>query len=240
MPITRRVLRCTSFVAALLAAAMSSNEASAQVVIGGPNGVVIGGGQGVRIGGHSGAQFGGGEGAKFGGPSGVQFGGGRGAKFGGPDGVQFGGGAGAKFGPVQVGGQPVADPNRPAADRSRPVAGGPVTDGTAPPVVLPRPTTLHYPESAKKPLDFELNGHPFTAKPGDRINLRGDRRWIIGFERGDGHGERRYSLPPGDYTFKPSRTGWNLFRNKPTRPAPQPEELPPPEDVRRRDARPSR
>ena len=235
MSTAKRIMHNATFALAVLTLAVFCNESAAQFQIGGPNGVVIGGGQGVRFGGPNGAQFGGGQGAKFGGPSGVQFGGGVGAKFGGPDGVQFGGGQGAKFGGedgVQFGGGagakvgPLQASGRPAADRD-------VSDvrPETPPVMRPRPTTLHYPADAKKPLDFTLNDHPFTAKPDDTINLRGDRRWIIGFARGDGRGERRYALPPGDYTFKPSRTGWNLYRNKPARPTP--ELLPPPADVRR-------
>jgi len=52
------------------------------ISIGGPYGVVIGGGYGVRFGGPNGAQFGGGEGARFGGRYGAQFGGGQGVRIG--------------------------------------------------------------------------------------------------------------------------------------------------------------
>ena len=169
--------------------------------IGGRDGIVIGGGDGLRIGGPNGVQFGGGKGAKFGGPNGVQFGGGKGAKFGGPDGVQFGGGAGAKFGPLQVGGQKKTDDPKATSDKRN------------------RPITLRYPKGAKEPLDFTLNDMQFTVHPGETIELRRDRRWIIQFPGGNGHGDHRYSLAPGDYTFEQTPNGWNLFRDAPERPS---------------------
>ncbi len=153
---------------------------------------------GFQIGGPDGVVIGGGYGLRIGGSDGVQFGGGKGARFGGPDGVQFGGGAGAKFGSVQIGGQ-----------------GG---ESNAPRAASDEPIVVHYPTDAKEPLDFTLNDWQFTLPPGETVQLRGDRLWIIRFARGRGSADRRYSLPLGSYTFKQRRGGWDLVRDK-TEPA---------------------
>ena len=212
--------------ASTLAVLAYSSTASAQFDIGGPNGVLIGGGYGLRIGGPNGVQFGGGQGAKFGGPSGVQFGGGQGAKFGGPNGVQFGGGQGAKFGGpggLQIGG------TRPPAAAPVVVPGQPV-EVVEPPArrrrPQPVPTTLYYPKEAEKPLAFTLNDHPFEIQPGQNVTLRGDRRWLLRFEAAPDGQQRHYVLPQGTYTFKQKPDGWNLYRSQPPRPAA--ELLPPP------------
>jgi hypothetical protein len=197
--------------------------------IGGPDGVVIGGGEGLRIGGSDGVQFGGGQGAKFGGPSGVQFGGGEGARFGGPsgvqfgagegarfggdDGVQFGGGAGAKLGPAQIGGQA-------GGDRQPNVNGTPDDQSGLPMPRFVRPITLSYPVETKgsaktqQPIDFTLNDWKFTIRPGETVNLRSDQLWIIRLSAGPERTDRRYSLPPGHYTFKHVSNGWDLVRSK--------------------------
>jgi len=85
-----------------------TNNAQAQnapVQIGGPNGIVMGGGMGFKMGGRNGVHFGGGQGTKFGPPEfGMHFGNGQGARFGGHNmGMQFGGGEGARFGSREFG-----------------------------------------------------------------------------------------------------------------------------------------
>jgi len=95
--------------AAAIAMISIANNAQAQdrapVQIGGPNGIVMGGGMGFKIGGRNGIHFGGGQGAKFGPREfGMHFGNGQGARFGGQNlGMQFGGGQGARFGTPEFG-----------------------------------------------------------------------------------------------------------------------------------------
>ena len=201
--------------------------------IGGSDGVQFGGGQGAKFGGSSGVQFGGGEGARFGGPSGVQFGGGEGARFGGDDGVQFGGGAGAKFGPVQIGGQA-------GGGRQTNVNGTPADQSASPMPGFVRPITLSYPVETKRPakaqqpIDFTLNDLKYTIRPGETVNLRSDQLWIIRFSAGPQRADRRYSLPPGHYTFKRVPNGWDLVRSKREPPAAERVAAPPaPEDTSR-------
>ena len=211
---TRRSLTWAAGLLVLSAIGSESAANQGGFQIGGPGGVVIGGGEGLRIGGSDGVQFGGGQGAKFGGPNGVQFGGGKGAKFGGPDGVQFGGGAGAKFGPVQIGPVQIGSGQ----------IGGQGGDSHASRAASGAPILIHYPAEANEPLDFTLNDWQFTLPPGETVQLRSDRLWIIRFARGRGASERRYSLPPGSYTFKQRRGGWDLARDKlePAAPGPPP------------------
>ncbi len=219
--------------------------------IGGSDGVQFGGGQGAKFGGSSGVQFGGGEGARFGGPSGVQFGAGQGARFGGSDGVQFGGGAGAQFGPAQIDGQ--AD-----GGRQPNVNGTPVDPSASTLPGFRSPITLSYPAEAQgpieaqgpvetdsrveskappevwQPIDFTLNDWKFTIRPGETVNLRSDQMWIIQFSAGSQRADRRYSLPPGHYTFKRASSGWNLVRTKREPPAaPRAPAPPTPEDTSR-------
>jgi hypothetical protein len=246
MNISKRLMRSTAILGCVFSTTVICSDASAQFRIGGDDGVVIGGGQGLRIGGGSGVQFGGGQGAKFGGTSGVQFGGGAGAKFGGPsgvqfgagqgakfggdDGVQFGGGAGAKFGQLQVGGEPAATIDKPVAvPVDGPIVDRPLVERAPerPQPALIRPTAIYFPKEAKEPLEFTLNDHPFKVEPGQTVSLRGDRRWVIRYAPGPNAELQVYALPSGDYTFKQKANGWNMFRNKPN--APVAETLPSPQ-----------
>ena len=153
--------------------------------IGGRSGVQFGGGHGARFGGRHGVQFGGGHGARFGGPNGVQFGAGHGARFGGPDGVQFGGGAGAKFGSQQIGG----------------------TTMQTPPSI-----TVHYPADAKGDLKIKLNDQEQTLTPGEMIELPADGRWTVHFERKPGRRQVHHTLSHGNYEFRRAARGWELRR----------------------------
>jgi hypothetical protein len=102
------VVKNTISIATAVALITVCGEAQAQrapVQIGGPNGVIMGGGMGFKVGGRNGIHFGGGQGAKFG-PTefGMHFGNGQGARFGGRNaGMQFGGGQGARFGTPEYG-----------------------------------------------------------------------------------------------------------------------------------------
>ena len=176
--------------------------------IGGPFGVVIGGGHGLRIGGRSGVQFGGGAGAKFGGANGVQFGGGAGAKFGGDGGVQFGGGAGAKFGSQQIGGKStdgaVPPPSAPTGESTADDAEAPQAE------VVEQPITVFYPADAKEKLVFKLNGDEYTIAPGQTMTLRRDRRWILQYERKPSGRRVQFELGGGRYEFRRMDAGWDL------------------------------
>ena len=85
--------------------AQNQSYRRAPVQIGGPNGIIMGGGMGFKMGGRNGVHFGGGQGAKFGPPEfGMHFGNGQGARFGGQNfGMQFAGGQGARFGSPEWG-----------------------------------------------------------------------------------------------------------------------------------------
>lgn len=107
MSAKRKITNMVSFVAivVLMATCTEAQAQRAPVQIGGPNGIVMGGGMGFKVGGRNGIHFGGGQGAKFG-PTefGMHFGNGQGARFGGKNaGMQFGGGQGARFGTPEFG-----------------------------------------------------------------------------------------------------------------------------------------
>ncbi len=238
----------TTFAAltAILTVLICSSDVQAQrrpIQIGGPNGIIMGGGMGFKVGGRNGVHFGGGQGARFG-PSqfGMQFGGGQGARFGGQNlGMQFGGGQGARFGnqnnpqmqfgagqgakigPVQFGGRLRNNPAQPSIITPTPIK---PTDSNQPqpnstptaPSIAPEnngPINIRFPETATEPLEYSLNGSQFQFQPGAKINLRNDHRWDLRFASGQGNNVRRYAqLTPGNYVIRQTASGWQLFNEQ--------------------------
>jgi hypothetical protein len=169
------------------------------VSIGGPFGVIIGNGRGMRIGGPNGVQFGGGAGARFGGRNGVQFGGGAGARFGGHNGVQFGGGEGVRIGPSTYGPDPEYRPNRPPSvlDQSQ--------ENNEP------QTTIHHPRTASQAVRLRINGQDTQISPGETIYLTDEEQpATLQFVRPNGRYGFRRSLSPGNYVFRETGRGWSL------------------------------
>jgi hypothetical protein len=198
----------------------SPNYAYAQrrgIQIGGPNGLVIGGGNGFRAGGRNGVQFGGREGARFG-PRGT--------------GVQFGGGVGARFGPdVQFGGRnrygyavPSATPNYypgvyPAAPsgatagyvNAQPNMNAPTPVRSANQSVVstaPEMIVLRYPESAKRSLNYTINGTPFQLAPGNTIQMQSGLNWEIGLPSKNGQSKSFKLVEAGTYPLTQTKNGW--------------------------------
>ena len=225
----------------MLALVLGSNQSvNAQrrgIQIGGPNGLVIGGGYGFRAGGPNGVQFGGGEGARFG-PRGA--------------GVQFGGGVGARFGPgLQIGGRyTYRYPTYPAyRNYYSGVAPANVPDpavrnsghagyaNAAPSMSAPTPVrspdtsvvstapemiVIQYPESAKQSLRYTINGTPFQLAPGNKIQMQPGLDWEIGLP-GKGSKKNAFKLvEPGTYPLKQTENGWKVDAEPVSRSADEP------------------
>lgn len=188
---------------------------AAPVQIGGPYGVNLGGGNGLRIGGPYGVQIGGGRGARFGGPYGARFGGGQGAQFGGPYGVHIDIGRRGGIAPPEVGEQPSA----------RQLDLAPADD-----TQFSKSIALHLPREASGPVKFVLNDATFTIEPGQTIRFESALRPVIAFHSAEGLAPTKYSLPAGDYVFRQTATGWELYAT-PVKPS-HVEELPPPGPAR--------
>lgn len=191
----------------VVACCHSVSDVNAQVMIGGRNGVVIGGGMGLRIGGRDGVQFGGGQGARFG-PArdGVQFGAGQGARFGPADtGVQFGGGQGAKFGSLQFGGRG----NYGGMNNS--TYGSPYSSSAQANRMVVRLSS-----EAKQPIKYSLNGTPFQLMPGRETFLQSGQQWTLGFVPAPGkEPQTRQITSAGIYEFSEGEDGWVLNVRKP-------------------------
>ncbi len=191
--------------------------------IGGPNGLIIGGGNGFRAGGPRGVQFGGGEGARFG-PrgTGVQFGGGVGARFG-PD-VQFGGRKGYAYPATSLG--PTTYPGVVPAGPSGPTAGyGNSVPQLTPPTPVrslnqsviskdPEMVVLKYPESAKRSLNYTINGTPFQLAPGNTIQMQSGLNWEIGIAGKNGQPNSFKLQEAGLYLLKQTDSGWVIDESK--------------------------
>jgi len=160
------------------------------ISIGGPFGVIIGGGRGLRIGG----------------PNGAQFGGGVGARFGGDYGAQFGGGEGVRIGPRDYGRPPANQPGaeyaaEPAPARFINPAFEPAGAGEA---------LLHYPQSAEDRVRLRIDGEEIELYPGDTIAVPNVARTSIRIARPLGGYGWRQTLRPGVYIFQQSRRGWTV------------------------------
>lgn len=162
------------------------------LMIGGPFGVIIGGGRGVRIGGENGAQFGGGLGARFGGDNGVQFGGGEGVRIGPRDYER------SRRSEPLAGEAATADPPGRFID--------PLYDRA-----LPHEAVLHYPASADSKLQLRINGRDIELYPGDTLAVpNGSERASIQIARPIGGYGWRQPLGPGTYIFQESGRGWSI------------------------------
>lgn len=51
----------------------------------------------------------------------------------------------------------------------------------------------------------------YTIAPGKKQSFVEDRSWKITFDRGNGYGEQSYRLAPGQYLFRQSDRGWELY-----------------------------
>lgn len=154
------------------------------VSIGGPFGVVIGGGYGVR----------------FGGPNGAQFGGGAGARFGGRNGVQFGGGESVRIGPSAESANPDDGPTDTALDLTTSMS------PNQPQIVI------HHPQSSGQSLHVRINDRHTEIAPGEMISLSGQQRISVQIVNANGRTGPRRSLPPGNYISRETRRGWTLAR----------------------------
>lgn len=73
------------------------------------------------------------------------------------------------------------------------------------------PIVITAPAANDKPIEYMLNGQPFTIKPGQSQKFNHDRDWIVDFDRGNGKGTGKYSLKAAAYKFKQTSNGWELF-----------------------------
>lgn len=73
------------------------------------------------------------------------------------------------------------------------------------------PIVIIAPAANDAPVQYTLNGSPFTMKPGQSQKFRHDRDWVIEFDRGEGKGMAQYSLKASAYKFKKTDNGWELF-----------------------------
>ena len=175
--------------------------------IGGPFGVIIGGGRGVRIGG----------------PNGVQFGGGVGARFGGRNGVQFGGGEGVRIGPREYAMEPTNGLNDSVPNLAQ------FRDGNE------THTRIHHPLTATHAVRLRINGQDTVISPGETLLLIGQEHPVsVQLIRPNGRYGLRRALSPGDYVFSQTRRGWTLVlgevpsESSPAPNVPFPAELSPP------------
>ncbi len=204
-----------------------SNHQHSGFSLGGPFGVVIGGGRGLRIGGPDGVQFGGGHGAQFGGPGGVQFGGGQLMRVGPgqfqttqPQGAL---GAGNRYQPTPAGSQLVPSNANLGVHHQ-------LSDQRQ--IPHPRPTasatqgalnmvTIHLPESATESVHMEINGQATEIFPGETLELDGAQGVVVRMHTKNRLAISR-SLAPGNYSLQSTRRGWALFQTRshsPARPA---------------------
>lgn len=168
-------------------------------------------GPGVSLGGPFGVLFGGGRGLRIGGPNGVQIGGGLGARFGGDNGAQFGGGEGVRIGPRDYDwprrlgrGADAEEPTDEAELPGRFIQPG--YDQTHSNDVV-----LHYPADAGDKLRIRLNGQTTELYPGDTIAVPSAGRGVAAqMPRPIGGFGWRRTLSPGSYVLQPSGRGWTI------------------------------
>lgn len=87
------------------------------------------------------------------------------------------------------------------------------------------PIVITAPATNEQPVEYALNGQPFSIKPGQSQKFRHDRDWVVDFDRGNGKGAGKYSLKAGTYKFKRTDNGWELFEA--AKPDPPTDPLPP-------------
>ncbi len=88
------------------------------------------------------------------------------------------------------------------------------------------PIVISAPATNDKPIDYLLNGQPFSIKPGQSQKFKHDRDWIVDFDRGNGKGTGKYSLKATSYKFKMTDNGWELFEA--AKPEPPMDDVAPP------------
>lgn len=85
---------------------------------------------------------------------------------------------------------------------------------------------LSCPKAAPGALNYTLNGHPYTIRPGYSQTFPDDRAWTIEFKRGGDDSEvASYTLKAGVYLFVATPSGWDLQQPEVST---APLELPPP------------
>jgi hypothetical protein len=69
---------------------------------------------------------------------------------------------------------------------------------------------------------FLLDGQEQSLKPGQKLDLVGDRPHLVEFNTGGTYGDVRFTLYEGPYKFKVMPEGWALFKSSSQTTAPQP------------------
>lgn len=94
----------------------------------------------------------------------------------------------------------------------------PVTPPPAPTLAWGTPGSLiviRMPKSEVLPCGYALQDGSrawnYVMQPGQAQRFEQDRDWTIVFHRGRGFGERSYTLPAGEYEFRQTPHGWDLF-----------------------------
>jgi hypothetical protein len=103
----------------------------------------------------------------------------------------------------------------------RPPVPEPVADGG-------RITIVNLAES-EAAVAYRLNGFAFEMQPAFAQTFENDRTWTIEFPSKGSRGTIRYRLTAGDYQFRLTDDGWDLFKRKPI--TDQPVAPPPPREV---------
>jgi len=75
------------------------------------------------------------------------------------------------------------------------------------------PITIRMASNASGRVVYSLNGHDYTMLPGQSQTFHEDRQWVIRFDRGGDFGSGEYFLSPGNYEFRKSSRGWELYRH---------------------------
>jgi len=88
------------------------------------------------------------------------------------------------------------------------------------------PIVIVCPIENSAPVEYAINGHRFTMKPGQTQKFSNDRRWVIEFDQGAGRGRTKYTLNAGTFKFKQAGAGWDFVQT--VERATSKEEAPPP------------
>lgn len=63
-------------------------------------------------------------------------------------------------------------------------------------------------------LQDDAQAWSYVMRPGKSQSFPHDRAWAITFDRGGGLGTKSYRLEPGQYVFRQTTQGWQLFRDR--------------------------
>jgi len=72
---------------------------------------------------------------------------------------------------------------------------------------------LINPKRSGANVSYRLNGEVYQMKPGMSQKLPA-ANWVIEFDRGGAVGGSQYRLADGTYTFTPTETGWELYKQR--------------------------